>query len=499
MPNLVLWVVQRFGLAKIVFGLLIFNVTMALLFGLATLGIAIMSTDTAEKNRINCSGVSWDTPYQLRGVNYLERFGQFWAKMTDPDTGPEDAYLLVRTIKDVLYLWANAFKAPALDDALANKAVTGYRNADREARDKALAFCCVQLKKFNGEQPRRAPKAKEQPKVEVKPGIPAPWDPKQASFQLKPGKKFFNNEQLAIAAVTRQVAVDHNIPARGVLIAFEVAFVESGVSNLNYGDRDSLGVFQQRPSSGWGSKAQIRNPEMAAKAFFGVAKHTSNRGLTDIHGWQSRPMGQMGQAVQRSAFPDRYATHEDDARALLAAIGGMKDVARSVPTTAKNGVGPKAPEFNPNLPLEAYCRQLDKFDQANGGTTTLSGAPVDASVEDPGGKSYNLGPVKPETLRAANLLGHKFDVGTIGGVRRDSIPDHPSGRALDFMTSGMSQGQKIADYAKAHASDLSVEYIIWNTRIWSVRRAAEGWRPYTYTSNPHTDHVHITLRTGAKA
>ena len=80
---------------------------------------------------------------------------------------------------------------------------------------------------------------------------------------------------------------------------------ESTLLNVDYGDRDSLGLFQQRPSQGWGTDAQIQDPVLASKAFYGVATHTSNPGLLDISGWQSMSVTQAAQAVQRSALPRR--------------------------------------------------------------------------------------------------------------------------------------------------------------------------------------------------
>ncbi|NLT30659.1 MAG: hypothetical protein GXX86_09425 [Propionibacterium sp.] len=92
---------------------------------------------------------------------------------------------------------------------------------------------------------------------------------------------------------------------------------------------------------------------------------------------------------------------------------------------------------------------------------------------------------------------------TYYGVRADPLPDHPSGRAVDIMipnyrtSAGQSLGSSIAEWAKANASRLNVEYIIWNQRIWSVARSKEDWRYMagrgSDTAN-HKDHVHITVR-----
>lgn len=92
--------------------------------------------------------------------------------------------------------------------------------------------------------------------------------------------------------------------------------------------------------------------------------------------------------------------------------------------------------------------------------------------------------------KAASILGPMFGFSDIG-----TYPGHdPSqARALDFMIKSAAQGDAMAAYAKAHASELGVMYAIWNRRIWSVQRNREGWRSYHGTPNPHTDHVHLSF------
>ena len=106
--------------------------------------------------------------------------------------------------------------------------------------------------------------------------------------------------------------------------AIATAIQESKLRNINYGDRDSLGLFQQRPSTGWGTAAEVRDPVRATKAFFGGRSDpngTRTRGLLDIAGWQSLSFAQAAQAVQISAYPDRYARWEKPAYSWLAALG----------------------------------------------------------------------------------------------------------------------------------------------------------------------------------
>ncbi|NEE01206.1 M23 family metallopeptidase [Phytoactinopolyspora halotolerans] len=136
-------------------------------------------------------------------------------------------------------------------------------------------------------------------------------------------------ERARIASIIIAEGQKAGVERRGLVVALAAAAVESRLRNLPYGDRDSLGVFQQRPSAGWGSPAQLMDPAYSAAAFFGGpgGPNATNGaseppGLLDIPGWQSMPIGDAAQAVQRSAFPDRYAEFEDDARAWLAQLSG---------------------------------------------------------------------------------------------------------------------------------------------------------------------------------
>ncbi len=100
--------------------------------------------------------------------------------------------------------------------------------------------------------------------------------------------------------------------------------VESWIRNLDYGDRDSLGLFQQRPSTGWGTPAQIRDAERSIRVFYGGPKDpngSKTRGLLDIPGWESLGFSQAAQRVQISAHPDRYGQWELAAHRWLELYG----------------------------------------------------------------------------------------------------------------------------------------------------------------------------------
>lgn len=119
-------------------------------------------------------------------------------------------------------------------------------------------------------------------------------------------------EQVPNAKTIQATGVAMNIPARGQIVALATALQESGLRNLTYGDRDSLGLFQQRPSQGWGTANEILDPVHASTMFY--------EALEKVSGWQSLSVTQAAQAVQKSGFPEAYAKWEPLATALQQAI-----------------------------------------------------------------------------------------------------------------------------------------------------------------------------------
>ncbi|WP_460773399.1 LysM peptidoglycan-binding domain-containing protein [Microbacterium sp. GXF7504] len=131
-------------------------------------------------------------------------------------------------------------------------------------------------------------------------------------------------EQVGNAQVIIAVGRELGVPDRGIAIALGTAMQESWLRNLDWGDRDSLGLFQQRPSTGWGTPEQVRDPWRAARAFYGGPADpngTATRGLLDIPGWESMSFADAAQAVQISAYPDRYAAWEAPATRWLSVLG----------------------------------------------------------------------------------------------------------------------------------------------------------------------------------
>ena len=116
------------------------------------------------------------------------------------------------------------------------------------------------------------------------------------------------------AALIAAIAVRRDLPARAATVGIATALQESKLANVTHGDRDSIGLFQQRPSQGWGTPAQLGDPVYATNAFYDV--------LIRIAGYQGLPITDAAQKVQRSGFPGAYAQHEAAARAWASALTG---------------------------------------------------------------------------------------------------------------------------------------------------------------------------------
>ncbi|WP_406136791.1 hypothetical protein [Streptomyces sp. NBC_01089] len=141
-------------------------------------------------------------------------------------------------------------------------------------------------------------------------------------------------EQAVNAATISAVGTSHGMPQRAVTIALATALQESGLRNLDHGDRDSLGLFQQRPSQGWGTAEQVMDPVYAAGKFYDHLKK--------IHGYTQLPLTVAAQEVQRSGFPQAYAKHEPDATLLADALTGRAPASFSCAATKSSLAGDTA-------------------------------------------------------------------------------------------------------------------------------------------------------------
>ena len=160
-----------------------------------------------------------------------------------------------------------------------------------------------------------------------------------------------DDEQTANVRTMLDVATDLDLPPRAAVIAVATAWQESGLRNLDHGDADSIGLFQQRPSTGWGSMAadtadhrsarqRLLDPVYDANAFYTA--------LVKVKGWQELPLTEAAQAVERSAHPNAYARWEQPAtrvvstltaRACLSVMPGSNAEARTAIDYARAQIG----------------------------------------------------------------------------------------------------------------------------------------------------------------
>src|SRR5690606_27325352 len=190
----------------------------------------------------------------------------------------------------------------------------------------------------------------------------------------------YTTERVANAALISATAVDRGMPPRAASIALATAYQESQLRNIDYGDRDSLGLFQQRPSQGWGSEEEIMDPIYSTNAF--------SDALEDVPGYESGDISDVAQRGQRSGHPEAERDHETEGRLYASALTGqsgahlvciLEDVgAMSSPEQVRAEHGRQFPRA-----LEAG-RFSAALESASSVTSAPAGAGATALVLDPG-------------------------------------------------------------------------------------------------------------------
>lgn len=246
-------------------------------------------------------------------------------------------------------------------------------------------------------------------------------------------------EQLANARIIIQVGRQLGATDRDITIALMAGWQESGLRNLNYGDRDSIGMFQQR--NAWGSRADRLDPVKSTRMFF-LGGAQGQRGLFDFQNRNSWGLGQAAQKVQVSAFPDAYDKWEDESKQLLSELGGLK----ALP-------GEQLPANDPALPIATEPEKPAAAMEAAG---LSSPTPEDgtaaglASSAAPGLESADEAPqfpdldetmfLPPSTGEAGGVAG-SFEAmfpnnGPIGGVRQRLVDVAKSALGVDYVWGG---------------------------------------------------------------
>ncbi|MFC4144858.1 hypothetical protein ACFO0M_01205 [Micromonospora mangrovi] len=128
------------------------------------------------------------------------------------------------------------------------------------------------------------------------------------------GRVVLGADQMANAATIAAIGIQRKMPEQAVVVALATAYQESHLKNIGHGDRDSVGLFQQRPSQGWGTAEQIQDPRYAADRFYAALKK--------VKGWQGMRVTEAAQRVQRSAYPEAYQKWADESQVLTRALLG---------------------------------------------------------------------------------------------------------------------------------------------------------------------------------
>ncbi|MEV0262707.1 hypothetical protein AB0I49_15345 [Streptomyces sp. NPDC050617] len=232
------------------------------------------------------------------------------------------------------------------------------------------------------------------------------------------GKDFsLDPEQAANAATIEAVGSARRLPERAVTIALATAMQESGLRNIKHGDRDSVGLFQQRPSQGWGTARQITDPVYSAGKFYDD--------LVDVDGYERLPLTVAAQAVQHSAFPEAYEKHAADATLLAAALTGRPAASFTCTTSPSDGRPGSATAVRAKLRTD-----------------------------------FGTG-LRPVLGAGSGRAAHTVTVPVKGGG-----------------ASGESQrrGLELARWAVAHAEELRIASVSFGGREWTSAHSGDGWR-----------------------
>ncbi|WEO95532.1 heavy metal transporter [Streptomyces sp. FXJ1.172] len=248
----------------------------------------------------------------------------------------------------------------------------------------------------------------------------------------------FTPEQAVNAATIAAVGTGRHMPERAVAIALATAIQESGLRNIQHGDRDSLGLFQQRPSQGWGTAQQIMDPDYAAGIFYAH--------LAKVPDYTDLPLTQAAQRVQRSGYPEAYAKHEPDATLLAAALTGTA----AATLTCDGHPDGTATATGPDAVRAALVRDFGR-DALQETGAEVGGTPV---------PSPSPSPSVTATARGRTV----------------TVPV-PQGTEVDATGRGERQrGWQLAHWAVANSSALHIQRVSYAGRQWTAGSDNSQWK-----------------------
>ncbi|QOC90778.1 hypothetical protein D0Q02_19765 [Micromonospora craniellae] len=246
------------------------------------------------------------------------------------------------------------------------------------------------------------------------------------------GEVTLDSQQMANAATIAAIGAQRKMPERAVVVALATAYQESGLRNLAGGDRDSVGLFQQRPSQGWGTPEEIRDPRYASKKFYAALKK--------VRGWEDMRVTDAAQKVQRSAFPEAYEKWADESEVLTRALLGHA-------TTAVTCTVGGDPVLRGAAAIDALAEGL----ALDWGLVAL--APDDR----PSGRGYFSSAVDDD----GNPIYLKVGINDF---------ERSPGGSLMTSAEGVRSGWRYAHWLVAHAKQHGVKRVTYHGREWSARR-----------------------------
>ncbi|HEV2342786.1 MAG TPA: hypothetical protein VGS97_01725 [Actinocrinis sp.] len=260
------------------------------------------------------------------------------------------------------------------------------------------------------------------------------------------GSMSLDLEQARNAATISAVGLSLNVPTFGIQVALATARQESKLHDIGYGDRDSVGLFQQRPSQGWGTQEQIMDPVYASTKFY--------QALLNVPGWQKMSLTQAAQAVQHSGLPDAYAQYGQFATVIAAVFTG--------------GAGPglgctlDGPTFSPQA-------------KAAGKLLTARGQAV---IDD---LRAQFGTANVGKVTGFGADGGSFDV---------AAPASAAGG------DAAARNWAFANWAAAQAETLGVGKVSYGGKTWNASDGASGWTSDSSAAATGSS-VHIVMVTGS--
>lgn len=269
------------------------------------------------------------------------------------------------------------------------------------------------------------------------------------TFQTSAGTTTLELDKAANAATITAVGVSRGLPERAMEIALATALQESKLRNLAGGDRDSLGLFQQRPSQGWGTAQQIADPVYATNKFFD--------GLVKIQGYAKMPLTDAAQQVQKSGYPQAYAKHETDAMVIASSLDGREPAALNCVIHNLSG-----PVGDSSAGTEPAAQLGPKVQREFGRTVTV------AAAQSPSKDARPILALTPQPTATAD---------TGPGAQQQA-------------------GWAVAQWAVAQASYLDIGAVSYGGKVWRQDKPRDGWK--ADPSAASTDRVLVTLGAAAK-